>query len=111
MNDRDTLATDLNVFADFQPKLPASYLSEPYLLLGNIQPALAAQRARADERPALAGGDTMNFWIKDFREELLATIREWDFLLINDSEARMLSGETNLRRPRGRFWTWARTRW
>ena len=46
----------------------------------------------------LAGGDTMNYWIKDFREELLATIREWDFLLINDSEARMLSGESNLRK-------------
>ena len=45
----------------------------------------------------LAGGDTMNFWIKDFREELLATIRSWDFLLINDAEARMLSGHDNLR--------------
>ena len=46
----------------------------------------------------LAGGDTMNFWIKDFREELLATIRDWDFLLINDAEARMLSGHDNLKK-------------
>ena len=52
MNDRETLTTDLNVFADFHPKLPDSYRSAPYLLLGNIQPALAAQRARADERRA-----------------------------------------------------------
>jgi len=50
-----------------------------------------------------AGGDTMNYWIKDFREELLATIREWDFLLINDSEARQLSGEHNLRRAAARI--------
>ena len=46
----------------------------------------------------LAGGDTMNYWIESYREELLATIRDWDFLLINDSEARLLSGEHNLRR-------------
>ena len=60
----------------------------------------------------LAGGDTMNYWINDFRDELLATIREWDFLLINDGEARMLSGEHNLRSaPRPRSWTWVRTRW
>ncbi len=98
MNDRTTLQTDLNVFADFNPKLPESYRSEPYLLLGNIQPAL--QRSVRAQMPAvkLTGGDTMNYWINDFREELLATIREWDFLLINDSEARLLSGEGNLRR-------------
>jgi sugar/nucleoside kinase (ribokinase family) len=98
MNDRETLTTELNVFADFQPKLPPRYLSAPYLLLGNIQPRL--QRTVRDQMHSLrlAGGDTMNFWIKDFREELLATIREWDFLLINDSEARMLSGQNNLKK-------------
>jgi sugar/nucleoside kinase (ribokinase family) len=98
MNDRETLVTDLNVFADFQPKLPSRYLSDPYLLMGNIQPRLQ-RTVRAQMRNLrLAGGDTMNFWIKDFREELLATIREWDFLLINDSEARMLSGQNNLKK-------------
>ena len=51
----------------------------------------------------LAGGDTMNYWIRDFRAELLETMREWDFLLINDSEARMLSGEHNLRRAAARI--------
>jgi len=98
MNDRTTLRTDLNVFADFNPKLPESYRSAPYLLLGNIQPAL--QRAVRAQMPQLrlAGGDTMNYWIKDYRDELLQTIRDWNFLLINDSEARMLSGENNLRR-------------
>jgi sugar/nucleoside kinase (ribokinase family) len=97
MNDRITLTTDLNVFADFRPKLPPSYLSAPYLLLGNIQPRLQREVRAQMRNIQLAGGDTMNFWIKDFREELLATIREWDFLLINDAEARMLSGQENLK--------------
>jgi sugar/nucleoside kinase (ribokinase family) len=98
MNDRVTLTTDLNVFADFQPKLPARYLSAPYLLLGNIQPRLQREVRSQMRDLKLAGGDTMNFWIKDFRDELLATIRDWDFLLINDAEARMLSGHENLKK-------------
>ena len=98
MNDRTTLRTDLNVFADFQPKLPASYRTAPYLLLGNIQPELQRGVRRQMNGVRFSGGDTMNYWIKDYRDELAATIREWDFLLINDSEARMLSGEHNLRR-------------
>jgi sugar/nucleoside kinase (ribokinase family) len=98
MNDRETLVTDLNVFADFQPKVPANYLKSEYLLLGNIQPRLQRMVRQQMKNVKLAGGDTMNFWISDFREELLATIREWDFLLINDGEARMLSGENNLRK-------------
>ncbi len=98
MNDRETLVTDLNVFADFDPKIPESYRSARYLLLGNIQPALQRSVRAQMHGLRLAGGDTMNFWIKDFQEQLLATIAEWDFLLINDSEARMLSGETNLRK-------------
>jgi sugar/nucleoside kinase (ribokinase family) len=98
MNDRTTLRTDLNVFAGFDPKLPASYRESPYLLLGNIQPALQ-QSVRAQMNGLrLAGGDTMNYWIKDYRQELLDTIRDWDFLLINDAEARMLSGDHNLKR-------------
>jgi sugar/nucleoside kinase (ribokinase family) len=98
MNDRTTLQTDLNVFAGFDPKLPGAYRDQPYLLLGNIQPAL--QRSVRAQMPGvrLTGGDTMNYWINDFRSELLETLQEWDFLLINDSEARLLSGEQNLRR-------------
>jgi sugar/nucleoside kinase (ribokinase family) len=99
MNDRETLATELNVFADFDPKLPEAYKSAPYLLLGNIQPGLQrAVKAQMSGAQNLVGGDTMNYWIADFREELLKTIAEWDFLLINDGEARMLSGEYNLRK-------------
>jgi len=98
MNDRTTLRTDLNVFAGFDPKLPASYRAAPYLLLGNIQPALQRSVRAQMNGVRLVGGDTMNYWIKDYREELLDTIREWDFLLINDSEARMLAEAYNLRR-------------
>jgi sugar/nucleoside kinase (ribokinase family) len=99
MNDRETLATELNVFADFNPKLPESYKSSPYLLLGNIQPALQrAVKSQMNGSLRLVGGDTMNYWIADFRAELLRTIAEWDFLLINDGEARMLSGEYNLKK-------------
>ena len=99
MNDRETLITELNVFADFDPKLPESYKSAPYLLLGNIQPALQRSvKAQMDGSLRLVGGDTMNYWIADFRADLLRTIAEWDFLLINDAEARMLSGENNLRK-------------
>lgn len=98
MNDRMTLRTDLNVFAKFDPKIPETYRREPYLFLGNIQPELQRSVRAQMNGLRLTGGDTMNYWIQDFREELLATIREWDFLLINDSEARMLSGQQNLRR-------------
>ena len=97
MNDRTTLRTDLNVFADFNPKLPESYRSEPYLFLGNIQPALQRSVRAQMNGVKLTGGDTMNYWISDFRGELLETIKQWDFLLINDGEARQLSGEYNLR--------------
>jgi sugar/nucleoside kinase (ribokinase family) len=98
MNDRTTLATDLNVFADFQPKLPSAYAKEPYLFLGNIQPTLQLDVQRQMSGARFIGGDTMNFWINNNKEELLATIRNWDFLLINDSEARLLAGEANLRK-------------
>jgi sugar/nucleoside kinase (ribokinase family) len=97
MNDRTTLRTDLNVFADFSPKLPEAYKSAPYLFLGNIQPALQRSVRAQMNGVKLTGGDTMNYWIKDFRGELLETLKQWDFLLINDSEARLLSGVYNLR--------------
>jgi sugar/nucleoside kinase (ribokinase family) len=98
MNDRTTLRTDLNVFADFRPRLPEHYRREPYLLLGNIQPSLQREVRRQMEGVRLTGGDTMNYWIEGQRQELLETIREWDCLLINDSEARLLAGERLLRR-------------
>jgi sugar/nucleoside kinase (ribokinase family) len=99
MNDRTTLVTDLNVFADFKPKLPPSYAKEPYLFLGNIQPALQKDVYGQMNKLRFVGGDTMNYWIAgEYRESLLETIKDWDFLLINDSEARLLAGEQNLRK-------------
>jgi sugar/nucleoside kinase (ribokinase family) len=104
MNHRETLTTDLNVFADFNPKIPPSYRDAPYLLLGNIQPALQlAVQKQVTASLRVVGGDTMNYWISSFRDELLETISGWDFLLINDSEARMLSGEYNLRKAAHRI--------
>ena len=98
MNDRETLVTDLNVFADCDPKLPEAYKKQRYLFLGNIQPDL--QRGVREQMPdaKLVGGDTMNYWISDFRDALVKTLKGWNFLLINDGEARMLSGESNLKR-------------
>src|SRR3954462_1834401 len=77
MNDRTTLRTDLNVFADFEPKLPESYRSAPYLLLGNIQPALQKSVRSQMNGVRFVGGDTMNYWINDYRDELLETLRGW----------------------------------
>jgi sugar/nucleoside kinase (ribokinase family) len=98
LNDRTTLTTDLNVFAGFQPRIPVSYQSCPYLFLGNIQPALQWQVRRQMTQARLVGGDTMNYWIRETPGELAEALREWDVLLINDSEARMLSGERQLRK-------------
>jgi sugar/nucleoside kinase (ribokinase family) len=96
MNDRKTLQTDLNVFAGFNPKLPAPYLQLPYLFLGNIQPALQLGVQQQMPGVRFVGGDTMNLWINISKGELLETIKYWDFLLINDAEARMLADENNL---------------
>jgi sugar/nucleoside kinase (ribokinase family) len=91
----ETLATDLNVFADFEPKIPASYRDTDYLFLANIDPVLQS-RVRAELPNAkLVAGDTMNYWIAAHRDNLLKVLRELDILIINDNEARMLSGETN----------------
>ncbi len=98
MNERTTLKTELNVFADFNPVLPAAYREAPYLFLGNIHPSLQKQVHGQMENARFVGGDTMNFWIDGALDDLKAAIRTWDFILINDGEARLLSGEHNLRR-------------
>ena len=103
MNERTTLRTELNVFANFQPRLPAAYRRQPYLLLGNIQPGLQRAVRAQMEAVRLTGGDTMNYWIRETREELRETLKEWDVLLINDSEARMLAGCHNLRQAAQRI--------
>jgi len=98
MNDRETLVTDLNVFEHFDPKLPDAYKDAEYLFLGNIQPTLQRNVRAQMTKPRITGGDTMNLRINIAREELLQTLKGWDFLLINDGEARLLSGENNLRK-------------
>ena len=98
MNERTTLDTQLNVFADFDPKLPEMYRSQPYLFLGNIHPGLQKNVYEQMANARFTGGDTMNFWIEGEADSLAAAIKEWGFILINDSEARQLSGEYNLRR-------------
>ena len=96
LNDCRTLATELNVFASFQPKLPLHYRRTPYLFLGNIDPELQSLVQRQMENPQLVAGDTMNFWIEGKRKQLEETLRTLGILIINDSEARLLSGEHNL---------------
>ncbi len=106
LNERVTLATELNVFADFNPKLPASYRDCPYVFLANIQPSLqlsVLQQMR--RRPRLVALDTMNYWIERTPEELRRTLREIDVLVINDSEARQLAGEHNLLKAAARIFT------
>lgn len=89
---RVTLDTQLNVFADFQPKLPASYRSSEYLLLANIHPALQLQVLDQVDRPKMVFADTMNFWIEGQPELLAQVLARVDVLCINDEEARLLSG-------------------
>ncbi len=97
MNERETLTTELNVFAEFNPELPATYRANPYLFLGNIHPSLQKQVRDQMKKPRFVGGDTMDFWIEGAPDELAQAIKQWDFILINDGEARQLSGEYNLR--------------
>ncbi len=96
LNARETVCTDLNVFEFFQPKIPARYRSSDQVFLGNIDPVLQRQVLEQVERPRLVACDTMNFWIAGKREELLATLKRVDVLLVNDAEARELSGEWNI---------------
>ena len=95
LNEADTLATDLNVFAEFAPKIPAEYEDTEFLFLANIDPVLQLRVRQHMPKVAMVAGDTMNYWINAHRENLLKTLRELDVLLINDKEAQMLSGESN----------------
>jgi len=96
LNSRDTLFTDLNVFEFFEPKIPASYRTSEAVFLGNIDPVLQRQVLEQVDKPKLVACDTMNFWIDGKPEELRETLRQVQVLLINDAEARELSGEWNL---------------
>lgn len=95
---RTTLDTQLNVFADFRPKLPESYRSSPYVLLGNIHPALQLEVLAQADSPRFVAADTMNFWISGERPTLLEMLKKVDTLVINDEELRQLGEEHNVKR-------------
>jgi len=96
LNSRETVCTDLNVFEFFKPRIPDRYRRSEHVFLGNIDPVLQRQVLDQVERPRLVACDTMNFWISGKPEELKRTLAAVDILLINDAEARQLSGEWNI---------------
>ena len=97
MNSRDTLITDLNCFLDFNPVIPESYQDSEFLMLGNILPTLQMNVVQQmKKRPRLIAMDTMNYWMDTAMEDLKKLITMVDVLLVNDSEARQLSGEFSL---------------
>lgn len=99
LNERVTLATELNVFADFKPKLPEKYKNSKYVFLANIAPGLQRDvLQQVKGKPKLAALDTMNYWISGSNKELRETLKHVDLLMINDSETRELSSEHNLLR-------------
>jgi len=99
MNDRNTLATELNVFGDFEPKLPEAYRHVPFVFLANIHPLLQRHVLQQMRRkPRLVALDTMNYWIERAPADLGNVLRDVDILVINDAEARQLSGQHNLLR-------------
>lgn len=103
MNNRRTLATELGVFAGFRPDLPATYCNAPFVLLGNIAPALQHHVLDQVRRPRFVVADTMDLWLNTSLKELLGLLRRIDALVLNDSEARQLSGEDNLVLAAGRI--------
>ena len=98
LNEAQTKFTDLNVFANFQPRIPPAYLDSDYLFLANIQPTLQKQVRDSMPNAKLVGGDTMNYWINNTRPELIETLKGIDVLLINDTEARMLTSDSSVPR-------------
>lgn len=97
MNERTTLATELNVFADFRPTLPDGYCESSFIFLGNIDPTLQRSVvAQVRCKPRVIGLDTMNYWIERTPAELRETLKHTQILMINDDETRQLTGEHNL---------------
>lgn len=96
LNARETVCTDLNVFEFFKPRIPERYRRSEHVFLANIDPVLQRDVLDQVERPRLVACDTMNFWISGKPEEVRRTLSLVDVLLINDAEARQLSGEWNI---------------
>lgn len=97
MNTRDTLVTDLNVLADFDPKVPDSYQGAAFLMLGNLAPATQLNVIKQlKTRPKLIVMDTMNFWMEIAMPDLEEVLKHVDLLMVNDAEARQLTGQFSL---------------
>lgn len=97
MNTRDTLVTDLNVLADFNPVVPASYQGAEFLMLGNVMPSLQLSVIKQmKKRPKLIAMDTMNYWMEAAMPDLEEVLKHVDVLLVNDAEARQLTGQFSL---------------
>ena len=102
LNSRDTLITELNVLADFKPVVPAQAQNAAFLMLGNLSPTVQLSVIeQMTTRPKLIAMDTMNFWMDIALEELKETLKHIDVLIINDEEARQLSGVYSLRKAAG----------
>jgi sugar/nucleoside kinase (ribokinase family) len=98
LGSRTTLDTQLNVFADFRPAVPAPFRDSELILLANIHPALQLEVLDQVARPRLVAADTMNFWIDQERDTLLRVLGRVDTLVINDEELRQLAGDHSIRR-------------
>ncbi|MBS1597267.1 MAG: bifunctional hydroxymethylpyrimidine kinase/phosphomethylpyrimidine kinase [Bacteroidetes bacterium] len=97
MNTRDTLITDLNVLADFNPVVPDSYQGSEFVMLGNLAPRIQIDVIKQlKKRPKLIAMDTMNFWMESAMDDLKEVLKMVDALMVNDSEARQLTGEFSL---------------
>jgi len=96
LNSRDTVCTELNVFERFKPKIPPRYRASRHVFLGNIDPVLQLEVLEQVDKPRIVACDTMNFWISGKPRELRRTLERVDVLLVNDAEARELSGEWNI---------------
>jgi sugar/nucleoside kinase (ribokinase family) len=103
LNEAQTLKTELNVFETFAPKIPAAYEDSDFLFLANIDPVLQANVRKQMPKVKMVCGDTMNYWIKDHRENLDKVLAGLDALLINDTEAKMLADDDNLQRAAGKI--------
>lgn len=96
LTSRESLKTELNVFADFDPKIPEAFRDTPFVMLGNIHPSLQMSVLDQVREPKLVVADTMNFWIDSALDDLKALLKRVDVLVINEEEARQLSGQHHM---------------
>ena len=106
MNNRKTLSIALNVFEHFSPKIPAGYRDTDFVLLANIAPSLQAKVLDQVAKPKFIVADTMDLWIEIARQDLLDLLKRIDMLILNDSEAKALTGETNVLKAGRKILSW-----